>query len=70
MFTIAAALAGGSKCTVEFAKKHAKPGLHLSERGSYESAAGEGELSAGRWAWGLPRWQDARVVARARFTNL
>jgi hypothetical protein len=31
-------LAGGSKRTAEFAKKHSKPWLHLSERGSYESA--------------------------------
>ena len=31
-------LAGGSKCTAEFARQHAKPWLHLSERGSYESA--------------------------------
>lgn len=31
-------LAGGSKRTADFAKKHAKPWLHLSERGSYESA--------------------------------
>ena len=31
-------LAGGSKRTAEFAKKHGKPWLHLSERGSYESA--------------------------------
>ena len=38
IFTVAAALAGGSKGTPEFAKKHAKPWLHLSERGSYESA--------------------------------
>jgi hypothetical protein len=38
IFTVAAALAGGSKRTAEFAKKHGKPWLHLSERGSYESA--------------------------------
>ena len=31
-------LAGGSKCTAEFARQHAKPWLHLSERGSYEGA--------------------------------
>lgn len=35
---VAAALAGGSKRTADFAKKHGKPWLHLSERGSYESA--------------------------------
>jgi hypothetical protein len=38
IFTMAAKLAGGSKRTAEFAKKHGKPWLHLSERGSYESA--------------------------------
>jgi hypothetical protein len=38
IFTVAAALAGGSKRTAEFAKRHSKPWLHLSERGSYESA--------------------------------
>ena len=38
IFTVAAELAGGSKRTAEFAKKHGKPLLHLSERGSYESA--------------------------------
>ena len=38
IFTVAAALAGGSKRTADFAKKHGKPWLHLSERGSYESA--------------------------------
>ena len=37
IFTVAAGLAGGSKRTAEFAKKHRKPWLHLSERGSYES---------------------------------
>ena len=31
-------LAGGSKRTADFARKHGKPWLHLSERGSYESA--------------------------------
>ena len=38
IFTIAAKLAGGSKRTADFAHKHGKPWLHLSERGSYESA--------------------------------
>ena len=38
IFTVADALAGGSKRTADFAKKHGKPWLHLSERGSYESA--------------------------------
>jgi hypothetical protein len=38
IFTVAAALAGGSKRTADFAKKHGKPSLHLSERGSYDSA--------------------------------
>jgi len=33
-----ASLAGGSRRTADFAKKHGKPWLHLSERGSYESA--------------------------------
>ena len=33
-----APLAGGSRRTADFAKKHSKPWLHLSERGSYESA--------------------------------
>ena len=32
-----APLAGGSRRTADFAKKHGKPWLHLSERGSYES---------------------------------
>jgi hypothetical protein len=35
---VAAALAGGSKRTAEFANKHGKPWLHLSERGSYQSS--------------------------------
>jgi hypothetical protein len=38
IFTVAAELAGGSKRTADFAKKHGKRWLHLSERGSYESA--------------------------------
>ena len=38
IFTIACELAGGSKRTADFAKKHGKPWLHLNERGSYESA--------------------------------
>ncbi len=38
MFTVAAGLAGGSKRTADFARKHGKPWLHLSERGNYESA--------------------------------
>ena len=38
IFTVGAELAGGSKRTADFAKKHGKPWLHLSERGSYESA--------------------------------
>ena len=38
IFTVAVALAGESKRTADFAKKHGKPWLHLSERGSYESA--------------------------------
>ncbi len=33
-----APLAGGSRRTADFAKKHGKPWLHISERGSYESA--------------------------------
>jgi Circularly permutated YpsA SLOG family len=37
IFTVAAELAGGSKRTADFANKHGKPWLHLSERGSYES---------------------------------
>ena len=37
IFTIAAALAGGSKRTAEFAKKHGKPWLQLSEGCSYGS---------------------------------
>ncbi len=36
IFTIAAKLAGGSKRTAEFAKKHGKPVLHISYAGSYE----------------------------------
>jgi len=36
IFTMAAALAGGSKRTAEFAKKHGKPFLHISYAGSYE----------------------------------
>lgn len=36
IFTVAAELAGGSKRTADFAKKHGKPWLHLSGRGSYE----------------------------------
>ncbi len=36
IFTIAAKLAGGSKRTAEFAKKHGKPLLHISYPGSYE----------------------------------
>jgi len=36
IFTIAAKLAGGSKRTAEFAKKHGKPLLHISYVGSYE----------------------------------
>ena len=39
IFTVAAELAGGSKRTADFAKKHCKPWLHLSKRGSYESAS-------------------------------
>lgn len=38
IFTVAAALADGSKRTADFAKKHGQTLLHLSERGSYESA--------------------------------
>ena len=36
IFTMAAKLAGGSKRTSEFAKKHGKPFLHVSHAGSYE----------------------------------
>jgi hypothetical protein len=36
IFTIAAKLAGGSKRTAEFAKKHGKPLLHISYAGIYE----------------------------------
>jgi hypothetical protein len=36
IFTIAAKLAGGSKRTADFAKKHGKPLLHVSYAGSYE----------------------------------
>ena len=36
IFTVAAELAGGSKRTAEFAKKHGKPWLHLHPRASYE----------------------------------
>jgi hypothetical protein len=35
---MAAILSAGSKRTADFARKHGKPWLHLSERGSYESA--------------------------------
>ena len=38
IFTVAAALGGGSRRTADFANKHSKPWIHLSERGSYESA--------------------------------
>lgn len=38
IFTLTTALAGGSKRTAEFARKHDKPWLHLSAHGSYESA--------------------------------
>jgi len=37
IFTVAAALAGGSKRTADFATKHGKPLLHISYTGSYES---------------------------------
>ncbi len=36
IFTMAAKLAGGSKRTAEFAKKHGKPLLHISCGGGYE----------------------------------
>lgn len=38
IFTVAAEMASGSKRTAGFAKKHVKPWLRLSKRGSYESA--------------------------------
>ena len=37
-FTMAAALAGGSKRTADFAHKHGKPWLHLHPGASYEPA--------------------------------
>ena len=39
IFTVASELADGSKRTADFAEKHGNPWLHLSERGSYESAS-------------------------------
>jgi hypothetical protein len=40
IFTLAATLTGGSKRTAEFAEKHRKPWIHLSQRSaSYESPA-------------------------------
>jgi hypothetical protein len=36
IFTVAAELAGGSKRTADFARKHSKPLLHISYAGSYE----------------------------------
>jgi hypothetical protein len=40
IFTMAAALSGGSKRTAEFAAKHRKPWIHLAQRASsYESPA-------------------------------
>jgi hypothetical protein len=37
IFTLSFALSAGSKRTADFARKHAKPCLHISKQGSYES---------------------------------
>jgi hypothetical protein len=36
IFTLAAALSGGSRRTAQFADKHGKPWIHLAARGDYE----------------------------------
>ena len=60
IFTLAAALSGGSRRTAQFADKHGKPWIHLSARGgSYEPRAytlgmGVPEGAEGLVSW--PRW--------------
>lgn len=59
ILTVAAELAGGSKRTADFAKKHGKPWLHLSERlHSYHFASRHKPLCDIRSPFFLALWTD------------